>query len=182
MAHSGGSNVTSAPTARARVHGEFLRVWESNAPLSDTQIALCHKLDATVSSPRTKRTAAVQNEPPLPDAETQPEAYIGADGLKGLATVSTPEEFYAWHNEMERRLEEANNDKFRRIIGGLQEDRAKAITMLEIVSTAELAIADIRMGREEVANVTDQFRQDCETMVAMRARLGELADALRKRL
>lgn len=182
MAHSGGSSITSAPTARARVHGEFLRVWESNAPLSDTQIALCQKLDAAVSSPRTKRTIEVQNEASSHDTENQPEAYLGADGLKGLATVSTPEEFYAWHNEMERRLEEANNDKFRRIIGGLQEDRAKAIAMLETVSKAELAIADIRKGREKVAHVTDQFRQDCETMVAVRARLGELADALRKRL
>ncbi len=182
MAQSTGSGSGSAPTSRARVHGEFLRLWESNAPLTDSQIALCQRLETAVSNSLSKRKLAVQKAVPKPDADEQPEAYLGADGLKGLATVSTAEEFHAWHNEMERRLEEANNDKFKRIIDGLQDDRTKAIAMLDTVSEAEKALADIRAGREEVAAVTDQFRQDCETMVAERKRMAELADALRKRL
>lgn len=182
MAASRGSSTGTGPTARARVHGEFLRDWESNAPLTESQVALCQRLDNAVSSSRCKRDAILQQKQPYVDTETHPETYLGADGLKGLKTVSTPEEFHAWHNEMERRLEEANNDKFRRIIGGLEEDRTKALEMLETVSVAEQAIADICTGREEVASVTDQFRLDCETMVAERGRLGELADALRKRL
>lgn len=193
MAPTGASGKSPAPTQRTRVHGEFLRVWESNAPLTESQIALYHRLEASVSAPLLKRNSAaftVSNttDDVFEDLKAsegkvkQPETYGGADGLKGLATVTTPEEFLEWHNEMERRLEEANDGKFRRIIGALLEDRAKAVAMLETVQDAERALADIRQGRTQVATVTETFRQDCETMVAERTRLGELADALRKRL
>lgn len=182
MAHSFESGSAPGSTSRARVHGEFLRLWESNAPLTDSQISLCQKLESAVSTSRSEQKSSSENAADKVDADEEPSAYLGADGLKGLVTVSTAEEFHAWHNEMERRLEEANNDKFRRIISDLQEDRAKAVAMLETVSGAEDALSEIRVGRAEVAAVTDQFKQDCETMVAERKRMAELADALRKRL
>lgn len=182
MAHSFESGSAPGSTSRARVHGEFLRLWESNAPLTDSQIALCQKLEAAVSTAKSELKPSSDIAADNVDANEGPKAYLGADGLKGLVTVSTAEEFHAWHNEMERRLEEANNDKFRRIISELEEDRAKAVAMLDTVSGAEDALSEIRVGRAEVAAVTDQFRQDCETMVAERKRMAELADALRKRL
>lgn len=178
---------TSSPSShRARGHGDFLRLWESSAPLSARADALCRSVeDAVVSGMPRSRSGSVAVEAVV-DIEVEDEAgartYDGADGLKGLAAVTTAEEFHAWHAEMERRLEEANDEKYRTMLGRLRDDRDKCAALLGTVDSADVALGDIKAKRAQVAETTERFRVDCESLVAERKRMGELADALRKRL
>lgn len=166
---------SAEPSARARGHGEFLRLWESSAPLSDVQLQLCAAVEGAVAG-------SVLGESAEPVEVARAGGYVGEDGLKGLANVGTAEEFHAWHDEMERRLEEADEDKFRQLVEGLEEDRQACRGLLTVCEDALGALGVVRNGRREIAAVTTAFREDCENMVAERKRMGELADALRKRL
>lgn len=183
------------PSVRARGHGEFLRLWESSAPLTDDQLRLCATIESQCSAviPSSKPTTPIPAQAPAQttDARTaapsqttgDPEhAYKGVDGLKGLATVATAEEFHVWHDEMERRLEEANEQKYRTLIEGLQHDRDTVADLLRVVDDAAGALDRVKKGRQFVSDVVVKFKSDCENMVSERKKMGELADALRKRL
>lgn len=184
------------PSSRARGHGEFLKLWESNAPLTDDEVQLCARIEAecaSLSITQTDRPSSTSNRDvqskelqPLPstDPNSQPSGsvYKGQDGLKGLAEVATPEEFHLWHDEMERRLQDANDEKYRALISDLNRDREAVARLQSLVGDAEGALGTIRDGRQFVENVVAQFKSDCENMVSDRKKMGELADALRKRL
>lgn len=183
------------PVSRARGHGEFLKLWESNAPLSSDELQLCSRIETecasfpfssqteTPESFREKRSS--QREPLLStdeDPNSSASAYKGQDGLKGLASVSTPEEFHLWHDEMERRLQDANEEKHRTLIDDLNRDRDAVGKLSAMVQGAKDAVQEIIDGHAFVEDVTAKFKSDCENMVSERKRMGELADALRKRL
>jgi conserved oligomeric Golgi complex subunit 3 len=182
----------SSGAGRAKGHGEFLRVWESSAPLTAEQNALCEKLEAAVASERAPSTA-----PPKPDAYDSPaviasasvslpggaaRVYEGADGLAGLNGVATAEEFHAWHAEMEHRLEEAQDGRFRSMLAALTADRDACVRLLGMVADASSALKHVVASAKAVADTTAAFREQCETLVAERKRMSELADALRCRL
>lgn len=179
------------PSTRARGHGEFLRLWESSAPLNDDQLQLCAAIETISSSSTLPSTAhlaksnsgSVQNnaEESL-KYEASHFAYKGVDGLKGLANVTTAEEFHVWHDEMERRLDEANEEKYCTLINGLKSDRNVCNKLLTAVDSAATALDTIKQGQQFVVDVATKFKSDCETMVSDRKKMGELADALRKRL
>jgi conserved oligomeric Golgi complex subunit 3 len=190
------SNSAAPPptsSQRSRGHGEFIRLWESSAPLSDSQLQLCARLEESVGLSDTGRSArSASSSQTLASARPSAEeiglndctgrTYEGADGLRGLASVTTAEEFHAWHAEMERRLEEANDEKFRSILAGLVADHEACTTLLNTVDDASKGLESVKANRALVAETTGVFRADCETLVAERKRMGELADALRRRL
>lgn len=174
-------------SSRAKSHGEFLRLWESNAPLTQDQLQLCALVESQCStlSPASRISAAKEAEPHTPvrnEEDKKMFEYKGEDGLKGLAEVSTAEEFHIWHDEMERRLEEANEEKYRTMVNGLRNDRKACLALMETVENASAALEKIKSGQQFVADIVSQFKSDCEAMVSERKTLGELADALRKRL
>lgn len=187
------ANESHQPSGRARGHGEFLRFWESSAPLTDDQLQLCAAIEAQCST-----TGPSSKGPPASDASTldpassgaarredseKPKfAYKGVDGLKGLENVSTAEEFHVWHDEMERRLEEANEHKYRTLIEGLRHDREVCAGLVSVVDDAAAGLERVKKGRQFVTDVVVNFKSDCENMVSERKKMGELADALRKRL
>lgn len=179
---------------RARGHGEFLRLWESSAPLSESQLAVCSRLeDLALASEVARRDPAGRTSERPSDAEGDSRradekdrdstaAYAGEDGLKGLASVTNAEEFRAWHAEMERRLEEANEEKYRSMLADLTNDRNACAELLAVVDGATAALERVKTNRRLVDETTSKFRADCETMLSERKRMGELADALRRRL
>lgn len=178
--------------SRARGHGEFLKLWESNAPLTSEELQLCSRIETECAS--SPFSSLSDSEPPREQRVTKPEinlnedsnssatSYKGQDGLKGLASVTTPEEFHLWHDEMERRLQDANEEKYRALIGDLNRDRDSVAKLLTLVQAAKDAVQEIVDGHAFVEEVTAKFKSDCENMVSERKRMGELADALRKRL
>lgn len=177
--------------ARSRGHGEFLRLWESSAPLSDEANQLCTRLETSVAFvvgrvPLSATTSGAAESDDIQEGHVasngKGRTYKGADGLSGLAAVTTAEEFHAWHAEMERRLEEASDEKFRAMLAGLNADRDACDALLQTVNTASEALETIKQKRTDVAGTTERFRADCETLVAERERMAELADALRRRL
>lgn len=177
--------------ARHRGHGEFLRLWESSAPLADEAENLCARLETQVGNSFAFRASETISGPLKADVKTTKSvlengcglpSYEGADGLSGLASVKTAEEFHAWHAEMERRLKEANDEKFRSMLAGLTADRDACSSLLQTVQDARAALDAVKTKRAEVANLTERFRSDCENLVAGRKRMAELADALRRRL
>ena len=178
------------PSSRARGHGEFLRLWESSAPLTPDQLHLCATIEKQCSNPAAVPGISAQPSKTTAEVSTDPTAektseklpYDGTDALKGLANVTTAEQFNIWRDEMERRLEEANEEKYRALIDGLRADRAACTKLLEVVSKAEEALERVKSGRQFVENVVTNFKSDCENMVSERKKMGELADALRKRL
>lgn len=185
----------SEPLSRARGHGEFLKLWESNAPLSSDELQLCGTIETECASfPFSSQSESSeplrQNSPPQlelrpsvdEDSNSSTTAYKGQDGLKGLANVTTPEEFHLWHDEMERRLQDANEEKYRTIIDDLNRDRDSVGKLSTLVQAAKDAVQEIIDGHVFVGDVTAKFKSDCENMVSERKRMGELADALRKRL
>lgn len=184
------STFSTSGSGRARGHGEFLRLWESSAALDTASDALCSRVEDAVASassmgrrPALRTVEQVVSEPEAPENDVGASAaYEGADGLRGLAAVSTAEEFHAWHAEMERRLEEANDEKFRTMLAGLTADRDACAALLATVDRAGEAFTIVKARRAEVAETTERFRADCETLVAERKRMGELAEALRRRL
>lgn len=167
-----------------------MRLWESSAALDAAADSLCSRVEDAVSASSSmgRRPALRPAAQEKPSEETAADvvdsrpAYEGADGLRGLAAVSTAEEFHAWHAEMERRLEEANDEKFRTMLAGLTADRDACAKLLETVDGAAEAFKAVKAQRAEVAETTERFRADCETLVAERKRMGELAEALRRRL
>lgn len=183
------STADQEPSTRARGHGEFLRLWESTAPLTDHQLQLCAALEAVCATPTQASTAPRQKTHPAFDDFHHPRtqdpsspSYKGVDGLKGLANVTTAEEFNVWHDEMERRLEEANEEKYRTLIETLNNDRQVCHRLLKNVDDAATALERVKTGRQFVSDVVVGFKSDCESMVSERKKMGELADALRKRL
>lgn len=181
------------PSVRARGHGEFLRLWESNAPLNDDQLQLCASIEAecsatTQSSRPSSKSGGLGSDAGVSATSKEDESrdpkftYKGVDGLKGLANVSTAEEFHVWHDEMERRLEEANEEKYRKLIDGLRRDREVCAGLVNVVDEATAALQRVKKGRQFVSDVVVKFKSDCENMVSERKKMGELADALRKRL
>lgn len=187
---------TSVPesTSRGRSHGEFLRLWESNAPLTDDQLQLCATIETKCTSfisssktshlPNKGHDSTINQSPTSEHSITQVKksTYTGVDGLKGLTNVTTAEEFNVWHDEMKHRLEEANEEKYRTIVNDLKNDRDVCAELLRIVDEAHGAIEEIKEGRQYVSDVVAKFKSDCENMVSERKKMGELADALRKRL
>ncbi|CAN8064359.1 unnamed protein product [Agarophyton chilense] len=174
-------------SSRAKSHGEFLRLWESNAPLTQDQLQLCALVESNCStfspvSNVSKSAADADLNAKQMDNEKIMFAYQGEDGLEGLDKVSTAEEFHIWHDEMERRLEEANEHKYRSLVDGLKQDRKACLKLIETVDSALEALKKIESGHKYVSDVVLQFKSECETMVSERKTLGELADALRKRL
>lgn len=186
------SELTTDPPSRARGHGEFLRLWESSAPLTDAQLQLCSSVEtsctaASIQSNTTSSSEKITKSNSIPENSLKNiqeggETYHGEDGLKGLATVTTVEEFHAWHDEMERRLEEAHEGKYRALVEGLCNERDSCKTLLKTVDNAAEALTTVKTGRLRVAQVVARFKADCEAMVSERKKMGELADALRKRL
>lgn len=183
---------TQKASGRVRSHGEFLRLWESNAPLTDDQLHLCATIETQTSAfiPSSKKTTSSNATGAITSAESQYDAqdrdsklrYTGLDGLKGLANVGTAEEFHVWHDEMERRLEEANEEKYRTLVDGLRLDRTACSNLLKVVNDASQALERVKKGRQHVSDIVVKFKSDCENMVSERKKMGELADALRKRL
>eukprot|EP00178_Gracilaria_changii_P010233 TRINITY_DN297_c0_g1_i3.p1 TRINITY_DN297_c0_g1~~TRINITY_DN297_c0_g1_i3.p1 ORF type:complete len:883 (+),score=147.74 TRINITY_DN297_c0_g1_i3:246-2894(+) len=178
---------TGEASSRAKSHGEFLRLWESSAPLTPDQLQLCALVESQCS--HFSAVSKVQGTPSEDSMQSNQKdtdnimfSYRGEDGLKGLAEVSTAEEFHIWHDEMERRLEEANEHKYRSLVDGLKEDREACMKLAATVDNALTALTEIEGGRQFVSDVVLQFKSDCEAMVSERKTLGELADALRKRL
>lgn len=189
------STELNEPTGRSRSHGEFLRLWESSAPLTDAQLQLCASVETqcasfiptpkrAVTTATTSQSSTLSESPPSHGVHTQESklSYEVIDGLKGLANVSTAEEFHVWHDEMERRLEEANEEKYRTLVNGLRSDRDVCADLLRIVDNASDALDKVTKGRQFVSGVVAKFKSDCENMVSERKKMGELADALRKRL
>jgi conserved oligomeric Golgi complex subunit 3 len=185
------SSLPSGSSGKARGHGEFLRLWESSAPLGADANALCSRVEDIMSTSTAigrrltpkAATLQVEREPDVIDAAVgAAQSYEGADGLRGLAAVTTAEEFHAWHAEMERRLKEANDEKFRTMLAGLTADRDACAALLATVASAADAFQAVKARRAEVAETTERFRADCETLVADRKRMSELAEALRRRL
>lgn len=218
------------PSTRARGYGEFLKLWESNAPLTDDEVQLCGRVenecgtfgiplsstistnttstirsagpqskDTTASSTGTDPTKATsgrqdqqQRHQQAPPPSSSPlvqsssggssSSYKGHDGLKGLADVTTAEEFNAWHDEMERRLQDANDEKYRTLIGELNDDRQTVQRLRGLISDAQHAVSAMTEGQKYVGDIVTVFKSDCENMVSERKKMGELADALRKRL
>lgn len=190
------------PSSRARGHGEFLKLWESNAPLTDDEVQLCAHIESecttlpfTVQLPQTSKPSRQSSDHTKADTATDDDpasnelqhqlstsSYKGHDGLKGLKDVTTPEEFHVWHDEMERRLQDANDEKYRALIEDLNRDRSSVAQLLKLVDDAEGALTQIKDGRQFVEDVVAKFKSDCENMVSDRKKMGELADALRKRL
>lgn len=187
------------PSLKARGHGEFLKLWESNAPLTDEEVQLCAHIEAKCASASIKGAASedsvrrsatrdiLKSNATVDDnlkegTKSFLSVYKGHDGLKGLAEVTTPEEFHLWHDEMERRLQDANEDKYHAIIEDLERDRAAVSRLLALVSGTETSLAGMDDGRQFVDSVVARFKLDCENMVSDRKKMGELADALRKRL
>lgn len=185
------STETHELSTRARGHGEFLKLWESNAPLTSKELQLCSQIETEYSSlpfmPSSHSDEQVDSEGESHskielDSDDSATAYKGQDGLKGLASVTTTEEFHLWHDEMERRLQDANEEKYRALIGDLNRDRDAVAGLLNLVDRAKKALEDVRDGRVFVDEVISKFKSECENMVSERKKMGELADALRKRL
>lgn len=178
------------PSTRAKGHGEFLRLWESSAPLTDDQLQLCAAIEAQSSAATQHPTSIVYNIGPIATSSSDHVAqkadtnlpYRSVDGLKGLANVTTAEEFNIWRDEMERSLEEANEQKYRTLVEGLRNDCKVCTQLLDVVDQAAVALERVKTGRKFVAEVVTNFKSDCENMVSERKKMGELADALRKRL
>lgn len=177
------------PSTRARGHGEFLRTWESSAPLADHHLQLCAAIEAVCSHSGHNESSApsppLTNQVQLTDDSLSskiPFAYKGVDGLKGLANVTTAEDFHLWHDEMDRRLEEANEDKYRTLIQTLKTDRDTCQDLMSIIERAGETLENVTNGHHFVNQVVTRFKSDCENMVSERKKMGELADALRKRL
>ena len=180
-----------SPSGRARGHGEFLRSWESAAPLTDGQLRLCATVEAQCAplphaklpdSAAVPRAGGGEEEGAAGSARGGAHPYKGVDGLRGLATVATAEDFHVWHDEMERRLEEANEHKYRTLVVSLQRDRDTVEGLLRVADAADEALRRVKEGRRLVDEVVVRFKSDCENMVSDRKKMGELADALRKRL
>lgn len=188
--HPQASTATSTQ-GRGRGHGEFLRLWESSAPLTNEETALCAKVEEEIGSFSVfKPSSNALEETKLATGAAQQElqtsykeqSYEGADGLSGLSAVKTAEEFHAWHAEMERRLNEANDEKYRSMLTELVQDRDACSALLATVKDATAAIDLVKVKRAEVADLTEKFRSDCENLVSGRKRMAELANALRQRL
>lgn len=99
-----------------------------------------------------------------------------------MANVSTGEEFHVWLDEMERHLEEANEEKYRSLVDGLRKDRIVCVELLGMVDNAPHSLENVESGRRFVSDVVAKFKSDYENMVSERKEMGEPADALRKRL
>lgn len=181
-------NDVHQPSTRARSHGDFLRLWESNAPLTDDELQLCARVETQCSS-MSKALTPSSISSPTKSTPTDPitsllptSTYKGHDGLKGLKDVTTPEEFHVWHDEMGRRLQDANDEKYRTLISSLTEDRKTIMNLQTLVNESMRSIQLIYEGHEYVDGIVSKFKLDCEKMVSDRKKMGELADALRKRL
>ncbi|KAI0560916.1 Conserved oligomeric Golgi complex subunit 3 [Gracilaria domingensis] len=157
-------------SSRAKSHGEFLRLWERNAPLTQDQLQLCALVESQCSTfaPVSKVAVTTIDEgadSKQNDGDNVMFSYKEEDGLNGLAELSTAEDFHIGHDKMERRLEEANEPK-----------------LIETVDDALAALVKVEGDHKFVSDVVLQFKSDCEALVSERKTLGELADALRKRL
>lgn len=170
-------------SARARSHGKFLREWESSAALSKTCEDLCKDVETFIQSSNNDSTINLKNDGEDDGGgRKEEEGYSGKDGLKGLGDVDSAEEFYAWHMEMERRLDEASEEGYRGVVEELQEVRREVIWMLSVVEKSLKGVVDVREGKGLVERLMSGFREDCEVVVKERKRLGDMVDVLRQRL
>lgn len=104
------------------------------------------------------------------------------DPLEALEAVKSAEDFRSWYEKLERRLDDANEQKYHNLIEGLREGKLSSEELQKVLETSQQELQSVKAERERVAETTDRFRAACESLVSERKRHVELADTLRRRL
>eukprot|EP00186_Timspurckia_oligopyrenoides_P002043 CAMPEP_0182441280 /NCGR_PEP_ID=MMETSP1172-20130603/217_1 /TAXON_ID=708627 /ORGANISM="Timspurckia oligopyrenoides, Strain CCMP3278" /LENGTH=926 /DNA_ID=CAMNT_0024635461 /DNA_START=38 /DNA_END=2818 /DNA_ORIENTATION=- len=168
-------------------HGEFLREWESDAPLNEVQSELCLLVETHTSSAFGIQTIKTQTDHSEKQNNIQDKSVEATNSLDNdeqfqLESVRTADDFRRWHEFIERKLAETNEIKYTQMVESLKHDEHIIDQILESVESALVRLQNIKQVRSEVLDTTIRFRSDCESLVAERHRFSELADALRRRL
>ncbi|KAJ8908367.1 hypothetical protein NDN08_005076 [Rhodosorus marinus] len=198
------SAVSSAPAPRPGGHREFLKQWEINAELPENQKELVEVVETVVTSRRVESGGKVASGK-MPSLQLAPEEHSATgdsnrkedskvagsdnssalafgDELKALGKVKTTEGFRKWYEEIERRLDEANEKKYHSLIEGLRAGLSACGNLREMILESQRDLMAVKQERKNVTDITASVKSACENLVSERNQLVELAGALRRRL
>mmetsp|Transcript_168 Transcript_168/g.525 ORF Transcript_168/g.525 Transcript_168/m.525 type:complete len:870 (+) Transcript_168:258-2867(+) len=188
-------------------HGEFLRKWEASAQISQKQQDICNEIEGLLAdgsfqctpyahfrrmssssgTPKsqflksTKRKAQKVSQGVAGNGKREEKAAFG-DELEALQNVKTTEDFRSWYEEIERRLDDANEQKYHSLIEGLRAGNSSCVQLRNTLQTCVENLAAVKQSRDNVIETTSKFKSACENVVSERKRHVELADVLRCRL
>ncbi|KAA8492116.1 Conserved oligomeric Golgi complex subunit 3 [Porphyridium purpureum] len=139
--------------------------------------------DGGAASEQEMRVAMKHSKAERVDAKHAAEMNITFNqDLAKLTGIRSAEQFREWYESIERRLDDANEFKYRDMVSRLARDRDVILHMQAQADSVVAQLAQVQTMRAQILKTTTRFRTDCESLVSERKRFSELAEALRERL